>query len=388
VVRWPPEVTGPVRLQHILETHLADYPHPIDAHRLKVCRHIVACRTETMGSAQYHFDHCDHERVSALACRDRHCPQCQYQATLAWRDRETQQLVPSTYYHLVFTLPHDLNGWVALHPRLMYRLVFAAVWHTLRTFAADPKRLGGQLGAVMVLHTWGQNLSRHVHIHCLIPGGVVEQDGHFKTTKGNTLFPVRALSRHYRGTVVSRLRQAVKAEELHRVTRPGEVDQMLDTLMSKDWVVYAKACLGRAEQVVDYLSRYTHRIALSDHRINRLENGQVTFNYKDTAHNGKARQMTLSAESFIGRFLLHVLPKGFMRVRHYGFLANSCRAKKLTLIRQSLAQEKQAASTNASDDEGFPTVAEKTFLIYRCPKCKLGRMKLVSRMPRPRLEGG
>lgn len=379
-------MTGPARLQTVLDTYLADYPDPIDAHRLGVCRHILNCRTEAMGKAQYHCDQCDHEQVRALACRDRHCPQCQYQATEAWRERETQHLVPSTYYHLVFTLPHDLNGWVALHPRTLYHLVFGAVWHTLRTFAADPKRLGGQLGAVMVLHTWGQNLSRHVHIHCLIPGGVLEADGHFNTVKGNTLFPVKALSRHYRGSLVARLRQAADAKQLYRVTRPGEVDQVLDTLMRKDWVVYAKACLGRAAQVVDYLSRYTHRIAISDHRIRRIADGQVTFEYKDTAHRGKSKQMSLPAKAFIGRFLLHVLPKGFMRVRHYGFLANCCREKQLALIRRSLAAD--AASTNEQDGEAVATATAKTPPVYRCPKCQLGRMNLVCRLSRPRLEGG
>jgi Putative transposase/Transposase zinc-binding domain len=379
-------VNGPARLQTVLDTYLTDYPHAMDGHRLAVCRHIVNCRSEAMGQAQYHCDECGHEQVRALACRDRHCPQCQYQATLAWRERETRQLVPSTYYHLVFTLPHDLNGWVALHPRLMYHLVFAAVWHTLRTFAADPKRLGGQLGAVMVLHTWGQNLSRHVHIHCLIPGGVIEADGRFKTVKGNTLFPVKALSRHYRGSLVSRLRQAADAQQLYRVTRPGEVDQMLNTLMSKDWAVYAKACLGRTEQVVDYLSRYTHRIAISDHRIRRIADGRVTFDYKDYAHRGKSKQMSLPAETFIGRFLLHVLPKGFMRVRHYGYLANCCRENKLALIRRSLAAEAMSATELAVEACSMGT--PKTSLVYRCPKCKLGRMNLVCRLSRPRLEGG
>ncbi len=379
-------MTSPARLQHVLDTYLADYPHPIDTHRLRVCRHISSCRTEALGEARYHCDQCEHEQVRALACRDRHCPQCQYQATLAWRDRETQHLVPSPYYHLVFTLPHDLNGWVTLHPRLLYRLVFDAVWHTLRTFAADRKRLGGQLGAVMVLHTWGQNLSQHVHIHCLIPGGVLEADGHFKTVKGKSLFPVKALSRHYRGALVSRLRKVADAQALYRVTRPGEVDQMLNTLMSKDWVVYAKACLGSTEQVVDYLSRYTHRIAISDHRIRRIDAGQVTFDYKDNARGGKTKQMTLSAQTFIGRFLLHVLPKGFMRIRHYGYLANCCREKKLALIRQSLA-----AKPEATDERGAETSAQLTArasVVYRCPKCKLGRMCLVSRLPRARMEGG
>ena len=379
-------MSGPARLQRVLETYLTDYPHPIDSHRLRVCRHIVNCRTAALGEVQYQCDQCEHEQVRALACRDRHCPHCQYRASLAWRERETQQLVPSTYYHLVFTLPHDLNGWVALHPRLMYHLVFAAVWHTLRAFAADRKRLGGQLGAVMVLHTWGQNLSRPVHIHCLIPGGVLEADGHFKTVSGNTLFPVKALSRHYRGNLVSRLRRAFQEQQLDRVTRTGEVDQILDTLMSKDWAVYAKACLGRAEQVVDYLSRYTHRIAISDQRIRRIENGQITFDYKDTAHNGKARQMSLSANAFIGRFLLHVLPKGFMRVRHYGYLANCCRQKKLALIRGSLAA--QALSASEQDTEASASSGTKSALVYRCPKCKLGRMTLIGRLPRPRLEGG
>ncbi len=379
-------MTGPARLQRVLDTYLADYPQPIDGHRLRVCRHILNCRTEALGEVQYHCDQCEHAQVRALACRDRHCPQCQYQATLAWRERETRQLVPSPYYHLVFTLPHDLNGWVALHPRLMYHLVFAAVWHTLRTFAADRKRLGGQLGAIMVLHTWGQNLSRHVHIHCLIPGGVLEADGNFKTVKGKSLFPVKALSRHYRGTLVSRLRQAVQAQQLYRVTRPGEVDQILDTVMGKDWVVYAKACLGRPEQVVDYLARYTHRIAISDQRIRCIENGQVTFDVKDTAHQGKTKQMSLPAETFIGRFLVHVLPKGFMRIRHYGFLANCCREKKLALIRHSLAAKPEAM--HEQDAETPARLATSAGAVYRCPKCKLGRMCLVSRLPRMRLEGG
>lgn len=379
-------MTGPARLQQVLDAYLADYRHPIDGHRLRVCRHILSCRTKALGEARYHCDQCEHDQVRALACRDRHCPQCQYQATLAWRERETQQLVPSPYYHLVFTLPHDLNGWVTLHPRLMYHLVFAAVWHTLRAFATDRKRLGGQLGATMVLHTWGQNLSRHVHIHCLIPGGVLEADGNFKTAKGNTLFPVKALSRHYRGTLVSRLRQAVQAQQLYRVRRPGEVDQVLDTLMSKEWVVYAKACLGQSEHVVDYLARYTHRIAISDQRIRCIENGKVTFDYRDTARSGTTKQMSLPAETFIGRFLLHVLPTGFMRIRHYGFLANCCREKKLALIRQSLAA--QSAATREQDAETPARLAVSGRAVYRCPKCKLGRMCLVSRLPRARLEGG
>lgn len=376
-------MSGPARLQILLNDHLADYPHPIDSHRLKVCRHILNCRTQAMGQAYYHCDRCEHAQERALACRDRHCPQCQYQATLAWRDRETDNLVPCPYYHLVFTVPHELNGWVALHPRELYHLVFDAVWHTLRKFAADPKRLGGQLGAVMVLHTWGQNLTRHVHIHCLIPGGVLEADGHFKTTQGNTLFPVKALSRHYRGTLVSRLRQAADAQALHRVTRPGEVDQVLDTLMSKDWVVYAKACLGRTEQVVDYLSRYTHRIAISDHRIRRIADGKVTFDYKDTARRGANKQMTLSASAFIGRFLLHMLPKGFMRIRHYGYLANCCREKKLAVIRHSLAVE---CATPTQQDDECPGITKVP--VYRCPKCRLGRLRLVARLTRSRLEGG
>jgi hypothetical protein len=336
-----------------------------------------------MGRAQYHCDQCDHEQARALACRDRHCPRCQYHATLAWRDRETQHLVPCTYYHLVFTVPHALNGWIALHPRQLYQAVFDAVWHTLRTFAADRKRLGGQLGAVMVLHTWGQNLSRHVHIHCLIPGGVLEADGHFKTVKGHTLFPVKALSRHYRGALVSQLRRAADSGQLYRVTRPGEIDQMLDCMMGKEWVVYAKACVGSADQVVDYLSRYTHRIAISDHRIRRIADGQVTFDIKATAGRGTTHQMSLPAQTFIGRFLLHVLPKGFMRVRHYGYLANCCREEKLALIRQSLAVD--MGTPTRQDDAPRTTVR---FAVYRCPKCRLGRMLLVTRLPRPRLEGG
>jgi hypothetical protein len=225
--------------------------------------------------------------VHYLSCRDRHCPQCQYQAIEEWQQRQNQQLIPVSYYHLVFTLPHELNGWIQLHPRLLYGLLFRITWQTINTFAHDPKRLNGQAGMTAVLHTWAQNLTRHVHLHCLVPGGVVAEGGRFKPVQGHHLFPVRALSRVFRGKFVSALRQCQQQGQLHRVTHAGEVDSVLNKLMTKDWVVYARNCMEQSQTIVEYLSRYTRRIAISDHRIVSVTKDQVTFTVRDNQQVGK-----------------------------------------------------------------------------------------------------
>ncbi|MCP3689347.1 MAG: transposase, partial [Gammaproteobacteria bacterium] len=203
--------------------------------------------------------------------------QCQYRATEQWRDKQRQSVLPVTYYHLVFTLPHELNGWVQLHPEIIYALLFKAVWKTLKAFGADKKRLNGKLGMTAVLHTWGQTLSQHVHLHCLIPGGAFGDNDQWHPAKSDYLFPVKALSRHYRGNLVSALRTSAKKNKLSRVTNPDEVDQKLNTLMQKDWVVYSKHCLNRTDSIIGYLAKYTHKIAISNQRIIDMNNDQVRF---------------------------------------------------------------------------------------------------------------
>jgi hypothetical protein len=348
----------------------------LDAHRRKICGHLQACRTEALGGLTWQCDRCAEELPRYHACRDRHCPQCQGRATRQWSERQRGHLLPVTYYHLVFTLPHTLNGWVALHPEVIYRLLFQSAWATLKAFGQDPKRLGGEMGMTAALHTWGQNLSRHVHLHCLVPGGALGEDGTWRPAKGNYLFPVRALSRRFRGRMVSLLRESAQAGELHRITRPGEVDAVLNALMNETWVVYTKACLSHTTTVVDYLARYSHRTAITNARLLAVDDEGVTLRYKDYRDGDKQKVMHLDGAEFVRRFLMHVLPKGLMRIRHYGFLANRTREAKLERIRQVLAIQATALATG---DTGRP----QHEVGFPCTKCKQGTLRVVGEiMPR------
>lgn len=362
-------------LQQLLQSHLQTYTrdHSLDAHRLKVCRHLQNCHTPALGGMAYACDQCEQKVELYHSCRNRHCPQCQQRASRQWRERQQQSVIPVTYYHLVFTLPHELNGWVQLHPVVIYNRLFQAAWKTLKTFGADRKRLQGQLGMTAVLHTWGQNLSQHVHLHCLIPGGALDENQQWHPAKSNYLFPVRALSRHYRGNLVSALRSCAQKGELHRVTRSNEIDSMLNQLMQKDWVVYSKHCLSHTDSVIGYLAGYTHRIAISNHRIISLDNDQVRFHYKDYQQS-RSKVMTLSHSEFIRRYLMHILPKGLMRIRHYGWLANRCRKASLKIIRKILATP---TSVKAEQTTNVP-------LTYTCPKCRKGQL-ILQRELKPRL---
>ena len=315
------------------------------------------------------------------ACRDRHCPRCQQRASAAWCDRQRAAVLPVTYHHLVFTLPASLNGWVEIHPEVIYGLLFETAWATLASFGADPKRLDGQLGMTAMLHTWGQTLVRHVHLHCLVPGGALGIDGTWHPAKSTDLFPLRALSRHVRGGFVGRLRRAREDGKLSRIRDDAQVDRSLATLMATDWVVYSKPCLARTDTVVDYLGRYSHRIALSNRRLVDFDGASVQLSDKDDRDGDRRKVMTLAAEELIRRFLLHVLPKGFMRVRHFGVLANRCRARRLAEIRTSLSAPPPEASAPET-----PTVR---FDGYPCPKCRNGTLQVRGHLaPTGRAEGG
>lgn len=362
-----------VTLQRILDRFADD--SRLDPRRRQVCRHLQSCRTAAMGGLQLRCDQCDSAQRWYHSCRDRHCPQCQGRATHRWAERQHDHLLPVRYYHLVFTLPHELNGWVHLHPEVIYRLLFEATWATLKAFGRDPRRLGGELGMSAVLHTWGQNLTRHVHLHCLVPGGALDEQGQWRASRGNYLFPVRALSRHFRGRMVSALRRAARRGHLHRVTRSGEVDAVLDTLMAKDWVVYTKDCLDHTVTVVDYLARYTHRIAITNARLLKVDDEQVTFRVKDYRDGDRHKSLTLDGTVFVQRFLLHVLPKGLMRIRHYGFLANRGRREKLARIRRALAAPPPEPTSDTTDT---------AIRAYPCPRCRRGTLRVIGLLaPRP-----
>jgi len=356
-------MTESASLQHLLRQHLDDYTHhhKLDSYRLKVCGHLQQCHTPALGGIAYQCDHCESEVPLYHSCRDRHCPQCQQRATRQWSENQQQAVLPVTYHHLVFTLPHELNGWVQLHDEVIYPLLFHAVWKTLKAFASDPKRLDGKLGMTAVLHTWGQNLSQHVHLHCLILGGALSDNRQWHPAKSNYLFPVRALSRHYRGNLVSALRVCADRGQLSRITNSDEVDQRLDALMQKDWVVYSKHCINRTDSIIRYLSRYTHRIAITNRRILSMDNDQIRFSYHDYRDN-RSKIMALDCHEFIRRFLMHVLPKGLMRIRHYGLLANRCRQKSLDIIRKILVTPAPAKPEKAASEP----------VAYPCPKCHKG----------------
>jgi len=274
-------------------------------------------------------------------------------------------------------MPHVLNPWVQIHDRELYALLFETVWATLRTFAANPKRLDGQLGMTAALRTWGQTLTRHVHLHCLVPGRALSAQGRWHPATSTYLFPVRALSRHVRGGFVSRLREGIEAGRFPRIEDRAQIDAVLDALMATNWVVYSKPCITHTETVVAYLGRYSHRIALSDGRILAFTDGQVDLASKDY-RDGQNKVMPLDAEELLRRYLLHVLPKGFMRCRHYGFLANRCRRERLAKIREAIAV--RAAEPVSESDEH----SEAPFDGWPCPNCRQGRLRIVGLItPRP-----
>ena len=323
----------------------------------KVFSHLTRCRSEAAGVEVYACNDCGYQMQALRSCRDRHCPSCQYRSTLKWCEARRSDILPVTYYHLVFTLPSELNGWVSCHPSIIYRLLFESVWQTLSTFGQSQNRLNGQLGMLSVLHTWGQTLVRHIHLHCLVPGGALADNGDWHPAKSNYLFPVKALSRHYRGVFVSRLR-AAKRQGLFAKIPDEHFDDTLDQLMGKKWVVYSKPATYGHDKLIDYLGRYTRRIALTPNRLVSFKDSEVNLQYRDY-HDGKRKVMTLTSEELLRHYALHVLPKGFMRVRYYGFLANAVRAERLTEIRRTLKVVIVPSSDECVESKGTPA----------CPDC-------------------
>ena len=334
--------------------------------QLKVLRAIKRCRTVALGGHVDRCSGCGHSAISFNSCRNRHCPKCQAQARQRWLGLREQELLGLSYFHVVFTLPHELNRLCQRNPTVLYHLLFRAAAETLLEVAADPKHLGAEIGFLTILHTWGQNLFLHPHLHCLVPAGGLSPDHtQWVHPKYNFFLPLNVLKPVFRGKFVDGLKRAYRKKKLDfgGVTKflhePKAFAAFLQTLHSKEWVVYAKHALAGPTPVLRYLGRYTHRVAISNHRLTAFDGENVTFRWKDYAHGNKQRLMTLHASEFLRRYVQHVLPLGFVRIRQFGFLANRLRSQSLTLIRRLLLIEPPTQAL----------VSSSPAATWTCPRC-------------------
>jgi hypothetical protein len=386
----------PLEVADIIRCHgadfLAHYGATLSTAQRRALNALARCRTAALGGHVDQCDHCGHRVIAYNSCRNRHCPKCQQGRAAAWLEREASWLLPVEYHHVVFTLPHQLGPLALQNPTVLYNLLFHAVAQTLRQVAADPKRLGAELGFVAVLHTWGQTLQHHPHVHCVVTGGGLAVDAtgvrltppRWVSCRPGFFLDVRLLSAVFRRRFLAGLRQAHAAGQLTllgqlaALAQPQAFATWLEPLVGKPWVVYSKPPFAGPEVVLKYLARYTHRVAFSNSWLQELKDGQVTFRYRDYARGGQERLQPLTAVEFLRRFLQHVLPSGFVKVRHYGLLANSSREEKLTLCRWLLAVAAVALAVIASG-----CAAEDKPARGCCPACGVGLLIRVEELARP-----
>jgi hypothetical protein len=322
--------------------------------QLRTLSAIKKCRTAELGGHIDACDQCGNLTISYNSCRNRHCPKCQGNKREDWIEARSTELLPVPYFHVVFTLPDSINSLAIHQPKMVYDTLFEATWETLQQFGKAKEM---QMGMIAVLHTWGQQLSLHPHLHCIVPGGGIHTNGQWKNsrTDGKFLFPVKALSKVFRAKYCQKL----KAKE------PIKYEQIRQELWQKPWVVFAKKPFGSPNSVVEYLGRYTHKIAISNPRIKSIDNENVTFDYKDYRMAGVKKQMTLTHQEFIRRFALHILPKRFVKIRHYGFLSSTWKRQKLRLLQEKLQVKV------------LDKVEKKPFL-PKCPCCKTGNLHRIA----------
>lgn len=365
--------------------------HGVLSSHLRVMHHIQACRTAALGGHMEACDSCGHERPVYNSCRDRHCPKCQTMTKEKWLAARKAELLPVDYYHKVFTLPHELNALVLANKRVVLGILFRAVAETLLSFGRDERsRLGGKTGFTLVLHTWNQQLLDHFHIHCVIPAGVLTKDGAWVAAKSDRfLFSVKALAVVFRAKFLAHLRAAYDDGELifpgalAAVAEPAAFADLLARPGGKKWVVYSKAPFGGPERVLEYLGRYTHRVAISNHRLVDVADETVAFTYRDRADGAKTKTMTVSGHEFVRRFLLHVLPRGFTRIRHYGLLASRSKAENLVACRAALDAPPPPSPAAAPKDPVERLLALTGIDVLKCKSCAAGRMHRVHKLPDP-----
>jgi hypothetical protein len=348
---------------------------------------LASCRTAALGGHVLECPQCGYRQVAYNSCGNRHCPKCQGTAAARWLETQVADLLPTPYFHVIFTLPRVLGPIALENPRRLYGLLMQAAAETLLELAADPKHLGAKIGVLATLHTWGQNLQLHPHVHCVVTGGGLSLDeSHWIASSADFFLPFQILSRVFRGKFLAGLRNLFTPGQLRfpgklaALSRPEQFNRLLSESVRTDWVVHVKPPWGAPETVLKYLARYTHRAAISNHRLVSLEDGQVCFRWKDYAQGGRQRTMTLGAIEFVRRFLMHVLPSGFVRIRHCGILANCHRREKLARCRELLGATPMIDS-NLPNPSSPPECESPVTPTRVCPVCGAGRMIVIEELP-------
>jgi hypothetical protein len=360
----PPPVRRPApELAEVVRRH-ARRLGGVSGEHARILRAVAACRTAALGGHVEACDHCHQRRIAYNSCRNRHCPRCQGSACARWMEDRAAELLPVEYFHVVFTLPDTLDALALGNKRVVYGVLFDAVARTLLEVAANPKHLGARIGFLGILHTWGQNLSLHPHVHCVVPGGGLTPEGKWAACRAGFFLPVRVLSRVFRGKFIGLLKRARGKGKLAGAGDDRAFDRLLDAAVKKDWVVYAKPPFGSPGRVLKYLARYAHRIAIGNRRLVSIDDRNVTFRWKDYAHGRRPRTTTLDGGEFLRRFLMHAVPRGFMRIRHFGLLANRVRARNLATCRRLLSAPPPTPATSGDHSADGP----------RCPLCGSGRL--------------
>jgi hypothetical protein len=376
----------------IFRQHGAAYreAHKLPYEQLRVMRAIETCRTAVLGGHLEKCDRCDCKRNAYNSCRNRHCPKCQNTERARWLEARKTELLPAEYFHVVFTLPEAIAEIAFYNKETVCGILFRATSETLLTIARDPKHLGAEIGFFAILHTWGQNLLHHPHLHCVIPGGGISPDHErWISCPPGFFLPVRVLSELFRRLFLEYLEDAFYKKQLRF---PGSIEHLQDAFAfdeflhaheNRDWVVYAKPPFGGPQRTLEYLGRYTHRVAISNHRLLSTENGQVTFQWKDyrSEHREKSKTMTIDADEFQRRFLIHTVPAGFQRIRHYGFLANCHRTDKLEYCRSLLMAGMAGLLPQPAECAQMKEAITEQQDIHRCPRCGVGSMIRIAVLP-------
>ena len=366
-----------LEVAHILKTHIGDYQkqYPLWPEHRKIVSDLLNCRTAHLGGHIDRCDHCGTMRITYHSCRNRHCPKCQHMPRERWLEKRKGEILPTSYFHVVFTVPHELNLVILTNKRVMLNILFKAASQTLLTFGGNA--FDGKLGFIATLHTWDQKLNAHFHLHCLVAGGAISKDGScWIPLKGNYLFNARALAKVFRGKFMDRMSRACQDGDLKFAG--DQYKPLKARLYEKEWIVDVRDPVKRPEHVLEYLARYTHRVAIANSRITALKDGKVTFRIKNRMKN-RTESITITAVEFIRRFLLHSLPRGFVRIRHYGFLANRNRSANLNAIRQLMGLSLLSEKSNPTVEEMMQKLTGTDITV--CPCCHKGRMQLYLEIP-------